>query len=89
MFPALDVGTIDLAKCRRIVLLHRQPATADEGEKFEVQSTVFAHAEPLLQLRHYAITVQHTGVAKGVRKLMKGKLPDLSRLEDIADFLDA
>ncbi len=43
----------------------------------------------LYELRHYAVTVSHSGLAPAVRKLMKKKIPNLSKLEDIGDFMDA
>lgn len=40
-----------------------------------------------IDFRHYAINVKPVGVAKSVKKLMANKVPNLSRFEDVADFI--
>lgn len=41
----------------------------------------------VLNLRHYAITTKATGVPKRIRRLDAANIPDLGRLEDMADYL--
>jgi ribosome biogenesis protein SSF1/2 len=82
MFPPISPGNTPLSSIRRIMLLNRE--TTEEGTY-------------LLNLRHYAITTRRTGVSKRIRRLdpaeqrhreKKGHaLPDLGRLEDVADYL--
>jgi ribosome biogenesis protein SSF1/2 len=82
MFPPISPANTPLSSIRRIMLLNRE--TTEEGTY-------------LLNLRHYAITTRRTGVSKRIRRLdpaeqrhreKKGHaLPDLGRLEDVADYL--
>ena len=82
MFPPISPQNTPLASIRRIMLLNRE--TTGEGTY-------------TLNLRHYAITTRRTGVSKRVRRLdpaeqrqreKKGHaMPDLGRLEDVADYL--
>jgi ribosome biogenesis protein SSF1/2 len=41
------------------------------------------------ELRHYAVTVSHSGLSPAVRKLLKKKIPNLSKFDDIGDFMGA
>lgn len=39
-------------------------------------------------LRHYLITAAPVGLNKGIKKLVKSQIPDLSKLDDISQFLN-
>lgn len=41
----------------------------------------------LVEMRHYSIQVVPVGLTRGVKKLVMGKIPNLSKCEDIADFI--
>ena len=41
----------------------------------------------LVEMRHYSIQVVPVGLTKGVKKLVLGKIPNLAKCEDIADFI--
>lgn len=41
----------------------------------------------LIDFRHYAITSVPVGLSKGVKKIVQSKVPDLSNLNDIDEFL--
>lgn len=42
-----------------------------------------------ISLRHFCISVAPSGLTKGIKALVQGKaLPDLSRFNDIADFIE-
>ncbi|CAD6991138.1 protein Peter pan isoform X1 [Ceratitis capitata] len=41
----------------------------------------------LIEMRHYSIHVVPVGLTRGVKKLVMGKIPNLSKCEDIADFI--
>eukprot|EP00461_Guttulinopsis_vulgaris_P002089 UN02090 len=41
-----------------------------------------------IEFRHYLIQAMPVGLTKGVRKVIKGKIPDLHDREDIADYID-
>ncbi|KAM0729660.1 Suppressor of SWI4 1-like protein [Formica fusca] len=40
-----------------------------------------------IDFRHYAIKVVPTGLSRGVKKLVQAKIPNLSKCQDISDFL--
>ncbi|XP_072755847.1 protein Peter pan [Anoplolepis gracilipes] len=40
-----------------------------------------------IDFRHYAIKVVPTGLSRGVKKLVQAKIPNLSKCENISDFL--
>ncbi|EFN60319.1 Protein Peter pan [Camponotus floridanus] len=40
-----------------------------------------------IDFRHYAIKIVPTGLSRGVKKLVQAKVPNLSKCEDISDFL--
>lgn len=41
----------------------------------------------LIDMRHYAVTVVPIGLNRSVKKVIMGKVPNLSKCEDIADFI--
>ncbi|XP_005180404.1 protein Peter pan [Musca domestica] len=41
----------------------------------------------LVEMRHYSIQVVPVGLNKGVKKLVMGKIPNLAKCEDIAEFI--
>lgn len=43
----------------------------------------------LIDIRHFTVTVAPVGLSRNVKKVVMGKIPNLSRCEDIADFLAA
>lgn len=63
MLPTIDVKTVRLSDCRRVVLFH------------------YRKEDGLVELRHYAIRATPVGVSRSVKKIIQGKVPDLSSLE--------
>ena len=41
----------------------------------------------LIEFRHFNIEAKPTGLSRGVKKLLKNKIPDLGKLDDISDFM--
>jgi ribosome biogenesis protein SSF1/2 len=87
LFPPLNPQTTPLASIRRVMLLNREKT--DDGSY-------------IINLRHYAITTKATGLSRPIRRLnaaekllhsqksgkgKKGGLPNLGKLEDIADYM--
>ena len=91
LFPAISPQTTPLSSIRRVLLLNREiPRSSQAGSTSEGLYTI--------NLRHYAITTKRMGLSKGIRRinaaekiLRTGKdkraLPNLGRLEDVADYL--
>lgn len=68
MFPSIDVRSVKISQCRRVVLCNYQSETG------------------LVDIRHYAIRAQATGVSKNIKKLVAvagnaKQLPNLGELE--------
>lgn len=73
LFPATNVRTVQLNDCRRVVLFN---LVKDDDENRQ-----------MVQVRHYAIQSQPTGVHRRVRRLVQAKVPNLRRLTDMAEYL--
>lgn len=93
LFPPISPQTTPLASIRRVLLLNRElpKSSADGSDSTEDGAYV-------INLRHYAITTRRTGLSKSIRRinaaekmLKDGKnrrgLPNLGKLEDVADYL--
>jgi len=79
MFPAINVATVRLKECRRVVLFHMIEEKSSEEEGGEIRQTV--------EVRHYAIKATPVGVNKKVRRLIQTKIPNLNKVQDIADYI--
>ncbi|KAJ3560976.1 hypothetical protein NPX13_g9117 [Xylaria arbuscula] len=87
MFPRINPQTTPLKSIRRVLLINREPATDKNDGSF------------VLNFRHYAITTKAAGISRPLRRLnaaekilsgkngRKGGVPNLGKLEDIADFM--
>lgn len=70
MFPVINVHTVKLAACQRILLLNYDKSTK------------------CIDFRHYSISAQPVGASRGIRKLVqRKKIPDLSGLGDVSEFV--
>lgn len=69
MFPTINVATVKLADCRRVVLFN------------------YMEEEGVVEMRHYAIKATPVGVDRKVRRIVQTKIPNLNRLDDIADYI--
>ncbi|KAH7727712.1 brix domain-containing protein [Aphelenchoides avenae] len=55
-----------------------------------IRRTVLVHynaEEDLIEFRHYAIKSVPSGISKSAKKLVQSKIPDLSKYEDISQFM--
>ncbi|KAF1978664.1 Brix-domain-containing protein [Bimuria novae-zelandiae CBS 107.79] len=87
LFPPIQPHTTPLHTIKRVLLLNREPP------KEEDNGTV------TISLRHYAITTKITGLPKAIRRLHAAErliksrekknhgLPNLGKLEDVADYM--
>jgi ribosome biogenesis protein SSF1/2 len=90
LFPAISPQSTPLSSIRRVLLLNRELAKSSTSGKEEEGSYV-------INLRHYAIVTKRTGLPRTLRrinaaeKMMSEKnrkgLPNLGKLEDVADYL--
>ena len=87
MFPAINVATVRLAECRRVVLFHlldeEEEVKNNDSNDGENNKTV----KQRVQIRHYAIKATPVGVNRKVRRLIQTKVPNLSKVQDIADYI--
>ena len=90
LFPAISPQQTPLSSIRRVLLLNREVPTKS-GDQQE--------GSYVLHFRHYAITTKRTGLPRSIRRLnaaekmlsqknsKKHNVPNLGRLDDVADFL--
>ncbi|KAH8808114.1 Brix domain-containing protein [Xylogone sp. PMI_703] len=87
LFPPISPQTTPLSSIRRVLLLNRERSESEDGTY-------------IINLRHYAITTKSVGLSKPLRRLnaaeklasknpKKGHkgMPNLGKLEDIADYM--
>ncbi|KAI9665591.1 MAG: hypothetical protein M1829_005671 [Trizodia sp. TS-e1964] len=87
LFPPISPQSTPLKSIRRVLLLNREPNTEENGSY-------------TIHLRHYAITTKAVGLSRAIRRLNAadklkhssdkskgGSLPNLGKLEDVADYL--
>jgi ribosome biogenesis protein SSF1/2 len=83
MFPAINVANVKLKDCRRVVLFHlieeETPGDGSEDGSSVVQQRI--------EIRQYAIKATPVGVDKKVRRLIQSKIPNLNKVQDIADYI--
>lgn len=41
----------------------------------------------VIEFRHYLVSAQPVGVSRSVKKIIQARIPDLSNVNDIADFV--
>ena len=90
MFPAINVGTVKLGECRRVVLFNfarRDVVAAKDGEQEGSDDVDGDLEDEEVEVRHYAIRTKPVGVDRRVRRLVESKVPNLGRLNDIADYI--
>lgn len=86
LFAPINPQTTPLKSIRRVLLLNREQSKEEDGSF-------------ILDFRHYAITTKAAGISKPLKRLSaaekllsskkskKGGLPNLGKLQDIADFM--
>lgn len=93
LFPPISPAATPLSSIRRVLLLNR------EVHKGPNESNEEDEGSYILNLRHYSITTKRTGLSRGIKRLNaaeklvsqrstnKRSLPNLGKLEDVADYL--
>ncbi len=83
MFPAINVATVKLRNVRRVVLFN--------FVRREEESSINANGQSVedeeVEVRHYAIRAAPVGINKKVKRIIQAKVPNLSKLEDISDYI--
>ena len=92
LFPPISPQSTPLSSINRVLLLNRDNHNLSSTSSVECEKYV-------LNLRHYAIITKKTGLSRGIRRLnaaervlkqkskRKRDIPNLGRLEDVADYL--
>lgn len=98
LFPPISPQSTPLHSIRRVLLLNREVPKASPTSDAST-SDLGGNGAYVLNLRHYAITTRRTGLSRGIKQLnaaekklrQNGKrkrgLPNLGKLEDVADYL--
>ncbi|MCJ1292610.1 hypothetical protein MMC34_004162 [Xylographa carneopallida] len=91
LFPPISPQSIPLSSIRRVLLLNRElSASSSPSPKTD--------GSYIINLRHYVITTKRTGLSRSIRRLNaaekmikerknKRSIPNLGKLEDVADYL--
>ena len=92
MFPAINVSTVKLGDCRRVVLfnfIRRENVDDNNGSDKNKKKgdNDDEDEDEEVEIRHYAIRAKPVGVDRKVRRLVEAKIPNLSKLNDIADYI--
>lgn len=90
MFPAINVSTVKLGDCKRVVLfnfIRREKKKEGDGKRKKSDGDEDDLEDEEVEVRHYAIRAKPVGVDRKVRRLVESKVPNLSRLDDIADYI--
>ncbi|KAG5969690.1 hypothetical protein E4U55_002013 [Claviceps digitariae] len=86
LFPPINPQQTPLKTIRRVLLLNREESNQDDGTF-------------IVNFRHYAITTKSTTVSKPLKRIKaaekllttkssrQGRMPNLGKLEDIADYM--
>lgn len=97
LVPPISPQTTPLSSIRRVLLLNRELPRSKPSSTNSSSSTI--EGAFTLNLRHFAIMTKRTGLSRGIRRLdaaeklikRQGKtkrgVPNLGRLEDVADYL--
>lgn len=86
MFPPINPQATPIKSIRRVLLLNREQSKEDDGTF-------------IINFRHFAITTRRSGVSKQLRRInaaeqflgtktsRRSQMPNLGKLEDIADYM--
>ena len=98
LFLPISPQSTPLSSIRRVLLLNREiPKVSPTSDTSD--SELEEDGAYVLNLRHYAITTRRTGLSRSIKRLnaaekmlrqnrkRKRGLPNLSKLEDVADYL--
>ncbi|KAF2097698.1 Brix-domain-containing protein [Rhizodiscina lignyota] len=102
LFPPISPQTTPLTSIRRVLLLDRTPQASHKssanGQSEANGDDTSSHPSYILNLRHYHISTKQTGLPKSIRRLnaaeraitgdkkKNGRAPNLSKMEDVADY---
>lgn len=98
LFPPISPQSTPLSSIRRVLLLNREIPKASPASSTS-KSDLKEDGAYVLNLRHYSITTRRTGLSRGIKRLnaaekmlkqnrkSKRGLPNLGKLEDVADYL--
>lgn len=56
----------------------------------DIRRCALFHYDPdknAIEFRHYLISAQPVGISRAVKKIIHARIPDLSKVDDIADFV--
>ena len=93
LFPPISPAATPLSSIRRVLLLNREMPKGSTKSKEDDEGSY------VLNLRHYSITTKRIGLSRGIKRLNaaeklmnqrsknKRSVPNLGKLEDVADYL--
>ncbi|MES1913095.1 MAG: hypothetical protein MHM6MM_005323 [Cercozoa sp. M6MM] len=97
LVPPLDLEKLQLSQCRRVLLFNYVGKAENEAEdkaEDNAEDSSQGNADDWrnmcdrIEMRHYLVTASPVGINKNVKKIVKAKLPNLSKYKDIADYVE-
>lgn len=86
----LEEGEAHLKLCARMFLDMFPTITPNTAKTDAIRRCCLIHYDAetdLFDFRHYAIRVVPLGLSKAIKKLSKGKVPNLSKFSDMSEFM--
>ena len=98
LFPPISPQSTSLSLIRRVLLLDREPVQSTSSTVDLTADEPNNSVPYILNVRHYAITTKTTDTSRGIRRIKAAEsslrahtarrgMPNLGRLEDVADYL--
>ena len=99
LVPPISPQSTPLSSIRRVLLLNREIPKLEGALPHGISGSSTYEGPFTLNLRHFAITTKRTGLSRGIRRLnaaekllkerkkAKRGVPNLGKLEDVADYL--
>ncbi|KAL6718893.1 rRNA-binding ribosome biosynthesis protein [Lecanora helva] len=97
LVPPISPQSTPLSSIRRVLLLNREIPKAKSSPPTDSSNVSRSEGAFTINLRHFAITTKRTGISRAIRRLdaaekmlkqrNKRGVPNLGKLEDVADYL--
>lgn len=79
LFPPIKIHEMNLSTCKRVVMFNKTEGHSEENGQ---------QKDGEIEFRHYGVSARQRAINRGIKKIVnKKKLPDLSKFNDIADYI--
>lgn len=79
LFPPIKIHEMNLSTCKRVVMFNKTEGQSDQNGQ---------QKDGEIEFRHYGVSARQRSINRGIKKIVnKKKTPDLSKYNDIADYI--